>query len=328
MINDRSKPARAIGAWVAALAIIVSGPAVWADSHGGGEHPQTEHPTEAEHPEHPAADNGGESMFAPLSLDVGLDFVTQYFFRGILQEDDGVIAQPWLEIGVPLYEGAEGDAINSITATLGWWNSLHDKHTGTDNDGPSAWYEADYYAGVSAGIFDVWEMGLTYTLYNSPNAAFDDVQEVAVSLAYDDSGFWESAGVSAPGFGGLGPYIMVAVETRNAADGLNDGVYIELGIEPGLTPLPESLPDLGMSFPVTVGLSGDDYYEGDNDGDGDFNDSFFGYAEVGMSLSYDLTDRINVYGGVHVIFLGSTPQDINDSGSDEVIGKFGISYSF
>ena len=38
----------------------------------------------------------------PFSLDLGVDFVTAYWWNGYLYENKGLIAQPYLEVGVPL----------------------------------------------------------------------------------------------------------------------------------------------------------------------------------------------------------------------------------
>ena len=37
----------------------------------------------------------------------GFDFTNQYFFRGILQENQGVIAQPWWELSMALGDGGD-----------------------------------------------------------------------------------------------------------------------------------------------------------------------------------------------------------------------------
>lgn len=264
---------------------------------------------------------------SPFSFSVGIDFATQYLFRGILQEDSGFIGQPWGEVGINLFSGEEGSAlINSIDVTLGTWHSVHSEETGTDSNGPNIWYEADYYATLGFGIFDVWSLGVTYTLYNSPNSAFDDVQEVAVGIGFDDSGLWENLGVSIPGFSGLGPSVTVAFETKNAADGADEGIYLEVGIAPGFTPLPESLENLSVSFPVTLGLSLNDYYQSPTSA----GDETFGYLETGVNLTYAINDNWEMYAGPHFLFLGSTAEDFNDGNDNgfEIIGKFGISVSF
>ena len=270
---------------------------------------------------------GAENNAGPFSLDVGLDITTQYFFRGILQEDAGLIAQPWGELGISLYTGGEGDTINSVGATIGWWNSLHEEQTGTDDDGPAIWYETDLYAGVSVDFYEKWLVGVAYTLYNSPNSAFDDVQELQINLGFDDSACWEAAGVDIPGFSGFRPNVTVAFETKNAADGADEGIYIELALEPSFTPMPNSgLEKLTLSVPITLGFSADEYYQSPSNGD----DETFGFLEVGVNLSWPLADNIDLSAGPYFLFLGSTAEDFNDGDDEsfELIGKLGISISF
>jgi hypothetical protein len=56
---------------------------------------------------------GGPAAAAPntgrLSLLLGNDFTTAYFFRGIVQERRGFITQPYAEVGLKLYEGKGRD---------------------------------------------------------------------------------------------------------------------------------------------------------------------------------------------------------------------------
>ena len=262
----------------------------------------------------------------PLSYSAGMDFVTQYFFRGIFQEDAGFIAQPWAELGVNLYTGNEGDALNSIDVSFGTWHSIHSEQTGTDGDGPKSLYEADLYTGVSFGLYDNWSAGVVYTLYNSPNSAFDDVQDIQINVSYDDSGRWGNGGESNAGFTGFQPNATILFETKNAADGAHEGIYVQVGIEPGFTPVRNFQRDLTVSFPVTLGLSANDYYESPTNG----GDETFGFLETGIKFTYPINDRWEIYGGPYFMFLGNTAEDFNDGDFNgfEVIGKLGISVSF
>ena len=54
-----------------------------------------------------AAQDDGPNNGA-VSLGAGIDFSTSYFFRGIIQETEGFIAQPFLEGGISLYESGRG----------------------------------------------------------------------------------------------------------------------------------------------------------------------------------------------------------------------------
>ena len=65
-----------------------------------------------------------EAELSRLSGVFALTAVSQYFFRGILQENQGLILQPSLELNYSLFEGGTG-ALTSSTLTLGAWNSVH-----------------------------------------------------------------------------------------------------------------------------------------------------------------------------------------------------------
>ncbi len=59
----------------------------------------------------------GAAEKSPLSFDAGIDFTTAYFFRGILQQDEGFIAQP--------YANAYYQINDSLKIWTGVWNSFH-----------------------------------------------------------------------------------------------------------------------------------------------------------------------------------------------------------
>ena len=51
----------------------------------------------------PAADEGAPAK--RVTLTTGVDFVSAYMFRGIFQEDSGLIMPPYVDVGVALYNG-------------------------------------------------------------------------------------------------------------------------------------------------------------------------------------------------------------------------------
>ncbi len=279
-----------------------------------------------------------------ISVSAGFDIVSQYWFRGLAQENQGFIMQPWMEIGLSLYEGDESSPIDSVGIAFGIWNSFHDgpsgsgdQPAGTATVDPESWYEADWYAGVSIGLFDDFEVGATFTAYTSPNDWFATTKEIAVGFAYDDSGLWESAGLSVPGFEGLQPSFTVAFETDGGADnGTSLGTYYEFAFGPSFTLIDSEDMPVTLSMPFTFGF-GSDYYE---DGTGD--DDAFGYFDFGVDLSTDLTfipadyGAWSTYFGVHVIALGDTAQtiagpngfNVTTGDSAEVYVKFGISMEY
>ena len=259
-----------------------------------------------------------------VSFSTGLDFSHAYFFRGIIQETDGFIAQPYGEIAFDLFEDTEG--LNTGSLALGFWNSLHSGPSGSG--GPSlnttAWYEVDFYAGLSLGLVGQWQADVVYTQYMSPNDTFSTVKEIALSLGFDDS---ERMGALA-----LAPYVMLAIEASGNAAGIGSGVYVELGVEPGL-PLEDS--PVSLTFPVTLGLSLSGYYQnvdpmvgmvGDNDA--------FGYFDLGLLASVPLLGVSESYGswevsgGVHLLFLGDSLEALNAGDQFQAIGSFGVSIGY
>ena len=84
--------------------------------------------------------------------------------------------------------------------------------------------------------------------------------------------------------------------------------------------------DAGPSFPVALGLSLSDYYEGEN------GDESFGFFNAGVIVSMPLPAIPAEYGsweiggGVNFLFFGDALKSINGSTDDvEPIGIFSIS---
>ena len=265
-----------------------------------------------------------------VSFRTGLDISHAYFFRGIRQENQGFIAQPYGEIAFDLFEDVKG--LDDGRLALDFWNSLHSGPTGSG--GPSqntaAWYTSEFHAELSLGLVREWQADVAYIQYMSPNDTFSTIKELVLSLRFDDS---ERMGALA-----LSPYVTLAIEVAGNAVGINEGVYAELGVEPTL-PLEESqlrLPfPITLTFPVTLGLSLSDYYQnvdpavgplGANDG--------FGYFDLGILGSVPLL-RVDesygsweVVGGVHLLFLGDSLERLNGGDHFQAIGSVGLSIGY
>ena len=125
-----------------------------------------------------------------VSVSTGLDISHAYFFRGIRQEDQGFIAQPYAEIAFDLFEDVEG--LDDGRLTLGFWNSLHSGPAGSG--GPSqnttAWYRSDFYARLSLGLVREWHVDVAYTQHMSPNDTFSTVKELTLSLGSTIANGW------------------------------------------------------------------------------------------------------------------------------------------
>jgi len=274
-----------------------------------------------------------------LTFSAGIDFATHYWFRGLAQENEGLIAQPWAEVGINVYSNDQpGAALTSADLSLGIWNSVHEARTGaagaTDVD---PWYEADVYGGASFEWFGSFTTGVSYTFLTSPSDAFVTTEELGLSFGYDDSQHWADMGVEIPGFSGLQPSFSVIFETDGGADaGTELGTYFEIGISPSFTLIPSEDYPVTLGLPLTVGL-GSDYYE-----DGMGNDDGFGYVDFGADVSLPLSfmpaevGSWSAYAGVHVIVLGDAAETIagpmgfgvTAGDSAEVYGTFGLSMEY
>lgn len=276
----------------------------------------------AQQPAAPAAPAAEPAMNnSKLSLTVGVDFYTHYFFRGILQENQGFIAQPYAEVGFKLFE-ADGP-ISSGTFKFGTWNSFHDNDTAAASTGMKSWYEADFYAGFSFGVMKDYTVDVIWTAYGSPNDGFDTIHDITLGFGYVGDNI----------VGKLAPSAKFYFEFDNQADaGNSEGVLLELGIEPAFELVKSDTMPITLSIPVKVGLSLSEYYESPTAGDTE--DSTFGYASVGATLSLPLAFIPKDYGnwkfkaGVQYMILGSTTEEFNSGDDNEVIGMLGISMSF
>ncbi len=269
----------------------------------------------AEDAESLVADDAEESRF---HLSLGADFTTAYFFRGFRYEDSGLIAQPYVDASFDLFSSEDA----TISLAFGNWNSFQSEATDamTSDGFGKYWYETDLYAGLGLTLGN-WELEALYYFYISPSDAFETVQEVYMSAAYDDSelmGAWS-----------LKPSAVLAVETgAHANDGGRNGIYLELGISPGFSIEDGAMEGIEIAFPVSVGLSLSDYYEGEN-GENDT----YGYTSVGATLMLPLgsdasSSSWTLTVGVQGLFLGDVTSESNNDNHYKVIGTVGISVEF
>jgi hypothetical protein len=243
-----------------------------------------------------------------VTVAAGFDFVSAYMFRGIRQEDSGVIFPPFVDLGYTAYSG--DGALKSVTLNGGTWNSLHSGPTAT-------WYEADYY-GSATFTFGRWKPGALFTSYTSPNDTFASVYELAGVIAYDDSG---SAFA-------LSPKAIIAFELDGQADGgTSEGTYLELGVRPVLPVVASSKYPLTVAIPTKLALSLKDYYEGPNGSD------TFGFFSTGALASVPLAfmngrTTWEVHGGVDIQWLGDNLKALNNDDGVKPIAIIGVSVTY
>ena len=259
----------------------------------------------------------GEESGLGVWVSLGLEYTSAYFSRGFLFEDDGLILQSWADVGAPVWETDDV----GLEVLLGVWNSWHDAATdsGTDDSFREKWYETDLYLGLGIGMGN-WYFESVYYWYTSPSDAWESIQELYFSAAYDDSEAMDDWSMQ--------PTAILAIETDNANDGYARGTYLQLGISPGFGFEEGSLEGLEITFPASVGLSVSNYYEGD-DGENDF----FGFASVGVTGTWSVPFEESwgdwsVCAGVQELFLGDTASSWNGDDETETVVTIGATVDF
>jgi len=266
-----------------------------------------------------AAEDEDAGPLSRFSGSLGVDFTNAYIFRGIVQEDDGFIAQPWAELRYNLYSSETG-LIRDVTVGGGVWSSFHSEETLASN-APTWLYETDWYPVVSLGLPAGLTLSTYYYFYTSPNDAFRTVQELNFKLAWDDS---EALGRFA-----MAPWINLAIETHRSSFGPDEGVGVQMGVEPRLWTFEHETYPVTLSFPVELGLAVDDYYEDERG-----SENAFGYLSWGLKMSVPLAFMPKELGewslGVAVKgFYFSDDLSVANDGHDfqpVVVGSFGVSF--
>jgi hypothetical protein len=254
-----------------------------------------------------AAQTSGDPNPGAITLTGAMDVSNAYLFRGIPQDDTGLILWPAADLGLALKSGS--GTMRSITVNVGMWNSLHTGITGADGPNGKLWYESDFWTSVGVGFAGGVRVAATYTAYTSPNGAFPSVKELS---------FKASAGVR-----GTNPYALVAFELEGQADGgAVEGRYLELGAAPHL-----GLSGLTVAVPVKVGLSLDGYYEGLR------GDERFGFFSVGGNVTVPISNersrfgRWNLHGGADYVRLGdSNALRLGENSKVIISAGIGLSY--
>lgn len=255
-----------------------------------------------------------------VTFTVGMDFTTAYFFRGILQERNGFIWQPYAEMAINVFKG--DGAVSSVDLGMGIWSSVQTAKTLASGSGPSNLYEVDYYPSVSVGFSNGIETSLTYVIYTGPNGSFNTIQQLDWGLAYDDS---ELLGDFA-----FGPTATFSFELDNTSFGTREGGYFEIAGAPGVEVMKESDYPLTFTFPLALGLSMYDYYESVDP----YHNQTFGFFSFGANAGVPLAFIPEDFGewsanlGITVLALSQTLKQVNDNDNPFPIGTFGISMTY
>jgi hypothetical protein len=255
-----------------------------------------------------------------LSISASNVITNAYYFRGFLNQNQGLIDQPSIYGTATVYDGTAGDPFTNLTINPGIWTSFHGTPPTATNAGSAEnWYEADLSIGAGVTIFDKTTLSFTFIDYTSPDGGFTETQELDQKIAYNDAGLYGDSGCFASFT--LSPYVAFAEEVAgtskpNIVPGLTNfqkqGVYEEVGISPAWTLVDIKDYPITFSFPIVMGASVSNYYV-----DAAGNQKFFGYVSLGPTLSVPLSFINTKYGtwtaslGYPFYYLGEGPRDAN-----------------
>ena len=213
-----------------------------------------------------------------ITGDLGLAVVSQYVSRGVVLENQGFIAQPYLDLYFKLYEGT--GFFNKVTLNAGLWSSLHsDRRTASPGTSLGAWYEFDWTTGLA----------VTFAKNFTLTTSWFDEEFVSTStrggalninLAYDDT---DLLGAFA-----LHPHVAVLKSMIGNYVGVPNGAngwYYEVGIAPGFTVGKGGTYPLTVTIPLTVGLGPETY-----------NGQDYGFFSAGINASVPLAFVPACYG--------------------------------
>lgn len=258
-----------------------------------------------------------------VSLGLGADWASAYYFRGIAGvQNGGSNVQPYAEIGFKLLEDA--GPLTSLVITPGIWNNFQygDEGRLVEPNDPRFWFEADLYARLSATWWEVFSTGVTYTYYTSPNDSFTTYADVGLSFGLNDAKWL--------GNFALNPSLLFAFETKGEAlvSDDNKGIYMGIGLAPGYTFLADSAQPFNVSLPMTGGFSIKDYYtvNGQNQTWGYFS----GGPLFTMPLKFVPADfgSWSMRAGVQFLFLNSNLKSVNTGDSFTPIGNIGLTMTY
>lgn len=309
--------------WIAACAgLALTGAVAVPGGHAQTPAPSPAQPTQgqAAAPAAPApepAPNTGR-----VSLNLGADWYSAYYFRGIATtQNGGNNVQPYGEFGFRFLENL--GPLTSLTLSPGIWNNWH---SGggllVEPSDPDFWTEADLYVKLNAVWWEVFTTSLTFTYYASPNNTFVSYSDIALGFALNDSK-WLGAFA-------LNPSLLFAFETHGEALVADDkkGIYMGIGLAPGYTFFAESSFPFTISAPMTFGFSVKDYYTVNG------NNQTFGYFSGGPQITMPLKFIPPAYGswtfkgGVQFLVLNSNLKTVNTNDDFVPIGFVGFSMTY
>ncbi len=121
-----------------------------------------------------------------LTLTGGIDFLNAYLFRGIPQDDTGVVMWPYGDLGIALHSG--DGVFKSIGVNVGLWNSLHTGDCRARRSQREALVRIRFLRDVRARLRQGHELRGDLHGVHESEREFNTVRELSFKFALDDSG--------------------------------------------------------------------------------------------------------------------------------------------
>ncbi|MEI6713287.1 MAG: hypothetical protein WCO60_06015 [Verrucomicrobiota bacterium] len=227
----------------------------------------------------PAPEKLAESA---ITGDIGVNVVSAYYSRGVVNVDHSASFQPYLDLNFKAYQG--DGFINKAVVGLGLWNSFsdtgsHKKPVVAGSSTTNTWYESDFLPSIAltSGKFTLTE---TFLIDTYPGDTAKTALGLQSKLAFDDSDLLGAFALH-PAFthvaefegkvGNGGP----VGNTPGRAAGTNqkEGNYWELSIAPGTAVGP-----INVTLPMALAFGTNGFY----------NKNGYGYFSAGLNLAYTL----------------------------------------
>jgi len=213
-----------------------------------------------------------------ISVLVRGDVVSQYWYNGIVCENQGLIFQPAVYLNINLFQG---NFLTSLDFNIGTFATFLDSPVSdVANGSTDHHYEQDLYVSLFFQLAKCLTFDVTYALYGSPNDSFNTYQQLEFGFVFDDKALTGA-------IFGIQPSIRLIAELDGACDGQNEGVFLSLGINPNIDIycFQNDEDAINFSLPISAGFSIDNYYEF---GAPDDNDLCWGYMSIGAKLNVPL----------------------------------------
>jgi hypothetical protein len=239
-----------------------------------------------------------------ISGDIGINVVTAYYSRGVIQSKHSASFQPYADLNFKAFEG--DGFLNKAVFSLGIWESF------TNNPGSTAttknWYESDLNPTLAL-TFGKVTLTESYLMYFSPSDSFGDFHGLNSKISYDDA---DILGALA-----LHPSLTLLKElSGKAGSGTKKGEYWELAVTPGF-----SAGAVAVTLPIALGTGSGNFYTKDG----------YGYTSAGLNLSYTLPVAKSF--GAWTANIGGTYYNLKKSAvggasTNDVVGSAGVAVAF